>query len=264
MMHILPRHLAPYRLVVIVVLLVAGLPAAASAEDTGAAQAAGSPPAPHAVPTPKAVVELFTSQGCSSCPPADKLLGELAQRPDVLALTMAVDYWDYLGWKDTLAKHGHSLRQKGYAKVRGDGKMFTPQAILNGSTMAVGNDEDALDGALAAVAAPHVPVAISTKDGKLAVKVGAGTGRAEVWICPVASDVTVKIGRGENEGSTMTYHNVVRGWTRLGEWTGGEAHFEARLDELRADTIDSVAVLVQSGTQANPGPILGAALAPLP
>lgn len=269
MMHILPRHLAPCRLVVIVVLLVAGLPGAVSAQDTGSGHGASSPTAaPHAVPAPKAVVELFTSQGCSSCPPADKLLGELAERDDVVALTLAVDYWDYLGWKDTLAKHGHSLRQKAYAKVRGDGKMFTPQAIFNGSTMAVGNDEEALDGALSSVSTPHVPVALTSADGKLVVKVGEGTspgsGRAEVWVCPVASDVTVKIGRGENEGASMSYHNVVRGWVRLGEWTGGEAQFEARLDELRADTIDSVAVLVQSGTQASPGPIVGAALAPLP
>lgn len=262
MMHILPRRLAPSRFVVVVVLLVAGLPAA-SADDTGAAQ-----PAPHAVLSPKAVVELFTSQGCSSCPPADKLLGELAERPDVVALTLAVDYWDYLGWKDTLAKHGHSLRQKAYAKVRGDGKMFTPQAILNGSVMAVGNDEGALDGALASLAAPRVPVAISAADGRLTVKVGAGTapgaGRGEVWLCPLASDVSVKIGRGENEGSTMSYHNVVRGWTRLGEWNGGEASFDASLDQVRSDMVDSVAVLVQTGTQASPGTILGAALAPLP
>jgi hypothetical protein len=269
MIHVLPRHLAPCHIVVIGILLIVGLPAAASAEDAAVTPvAAGMQPAPHAVPAPKAVVELFTSQGCSSCPPADKLLGDLAKRPDVIALTLAVDYWDYLGWKDTLAKHGHSLRQKAYAKVRGDGKMFTPQVVLNGSAMAVGNDEDALDGALASAAVPRVPVAIATADGKLAVKVGTGTmagaGHGEVWLCPLASDVSVKIGRGENEGSTMTYHNVVRGWTRLGEWNGGEVRFETGLDEIRADSVDSVAILVQSGTQASPGTILGAALAPLP
>ena len=90
---------------------------------------------------PRAVVELFTSQGCSSCPPADALLGKLAHDPNVIALTLAIDYWDYIGWKDTLALPGHTNRQKAYSKVRGERGVYTPQVIVNGTTQALGSDQ---------------------------------------------------------------------------------------------------------------------------
>jgi len=218
------------------------------------------------VAAPRAVIELFTSQGCSACPPADKLMGEFATRPDVLALTMAVDYWDYLGWKDTLAKHGHSLRQKAYAKQRGDGKMFTPQAIVNGRVMAIGSDRAALERTIASIDKPAVPVDILARDGRINVTVGRNPGGAvsgEVWLCPVASRIDVDIGRGENEGSKISYHNVVRGWIKLGDWNGGEARFDATVRAQSFDA-DAVAVLVQSGSSAAPGSIIGAALIPLP
>src|ERR687884_289212 len=93
-----------------------------------------------AVASPQAVVELFTSQGCSSCPPADAMLGELARRPDVIALSLPVDYWDYLGWKDTLAQPAFSARQRAYAGARGDRQVYTPQVIVNGATPCVGSD----------------------------------------------------------------------------------------------------------------------------
>src|SRR5438105_9770472 len=86
-----------------------------------------------AMSEPRAVVELFTSQGCSSCPPADRLLGELARDPAIVALSLPIDYWDYLGWKDTLAKPDHTARQRGYARVRGDREVYTPQAVINGA-----------------------------------------------------------------------------------------------------------------------------------
>ena len=97
--------------------------------------------APEANAEPRAVVELFTSQGCSSCPPADALLGKLAHDPNVIALTLAIDYWDYIGWKDTLAIPGHANRQKAYSKMRGDRGVYTPQAIVNGTTQALGSDQ---------------------------------------------------------------------------------------------------------------------------
>src|SRR5690606_17469910 len=96
----------------------------------------------------KTVVELFTSQGCSSCPKADKLLGELAVDPRYIALSLAVDYWDYLGWRDTLALHAHSMRQKGYANHRGDRNVYTPQMVLNGVTEAIGNKRAAVERAV--------------------------------------------------------------------------------------------------------------------
>lgn len=218
------------------------------------------------IAAPRAVIELFTSQGCSSCPPADKLMGEFAERADVLGLTLAVDYWDYLGWKDTLAKHGHSLRQKAYAKLRRDSKMFTPQAVVNGRVMAIGSDRAMLERTLATIDKPAVPVEIAARDGRIHVTVGRNPGGAlsgEVWLCPVASKMDVDIGRGENEGTKISYHNVVRGWIKLGDWNGGEARFDTALRAQSFDA-DSVAVLVQSGSSTEPGPILGAALLPLP
>ena len=92
---------------------------------------------------PRALLELFTSQGCSSCPAADKLLGELAADPSVVALSVPIDYWDYLGWKDTLASPGHSARQRAYAKVRGDREVYTPQIVVNGATHVLGSDPGA-------------------------------------------------------------------------------------------------------------------------
>ena len=97
---------------------------------------------------PRAVVELFTSQGCSSCPPADKIIGELAKDPNVIALSMPIDYWDYLGWKDTLADSRFSARQKAYSQMRGDRDVYTPQVIVNGSAHVIGSDRAGIDGAI--------------------------------------------------------------------------------------------------------------------
>ncbi|TCK23694.1 hypothetical protein EV667_3535 [Ancylobacter aquaticus] len=239
------------------------LPGAARAEDVSVPAVKAAPVKP--VTAPKAVIELFTSQGCSSCPPADKLMGELAARSDVIALTLAVDYWDYLGWKDTLAKHGHSLRQKAYAHMRGDGKMFTPQAVVNGRAMMIGSDQAALERTLASTTPPPVPVSVESSGRTVKVRIGAvpGAAKGEVWLCPVASRMDVEIGRGENEGAKVVYHNVVRGWVRLGTWEGTEASFEVPVHRQPGDSVDAVAVFVQSGSSTEPGTILGAALHPL-
>src|SRR5882757_7297288 len=145
---------------------------------------------------PRAVIELFTSQGCSSCPAADKLLGELAQDPSLMTMSLAVDYWDYLGWKDTLALHGHTLRQRAYADARGDREIYTPQVVVNGVVQALGSDKAAIEKAIAqtrSTAAPlSLPVTITVKDGKVTVNVPAAEGEhrsaqqnAEVWLCPI-------------------------------------------------------------------------------
>src|ERR1700757_2491489 len=101
---------------------------------------------------PRALLELFTSQGCLSCPAADKLLGELAADPSVIALSVPIDYWDYLGWKDTLATSGHSARQRAYAKVRGDREVYTPQIVVNGATHVLGSDPGAVARAITVTA----------------------------------------------------------------------------------------------------------------
>jgi hypothetical protein len=218
---------------------------------------------------PRAVVELFTSQGCSSCPAADKLLGELSRDPSLVTMSLPVDYWDYLGWKDTLALHGHSSRQRAYAETRGDREVYTPQVIINGVVHALGSDKSAIEKAIAQTrhnpATLSLPVTMSVADGKVTVNVPAGQGeRAEVWLCPVTSKVAVHIGRGENRDQTLTYHNVVRRWIRLGEWNGKAATFSVTLNEIPKEDyslrdIDRLDVVVQSGVAAKPGVMLGAA-----
>src|SRR5438270_7774145 len=98
---------------------------------------------------PRAVIELFTSQGCSSCPPADKLIGEFASDPSLVPISLPIDYWDYLGWKDTLADPRNSARQRAYSKVRGDREVYTPQMVVNGSVHALGSDREAIEAAIA-------------------------------------------------------------------------------------------------------------------
>src|ERR1700741_5209609 len=109
-----------------------------------------SVPLQPAYAEPRAVIELFTSQGCSSCPPADQLLGELADDPSLVSVSVPVDYWDYLGWKDTLADPRNTARQKAYAHARGDGQVYTPQVVVNGSLHALGSDKAAIELAIAA------------------------------------------------------------------------------------------------------------------
>jgi hypothetical protein len=221
---------------------------------------------PHAVAEPRAVIELFTSQGCSSCPPADKLVGEYAQDKAVIAMTLAVDYWDYLGWKDTLALAGHANRQRAYARARGDRELYTPQAVINGAVHALGSDKGAIEKAIKKsreqAAALALQITMEAADGKLTVSVPAakdGKGQAEVWLCPLTRAVAVAIGRGENNGRSITYNNVVRRWIKLGDWIGKAETFSVPLKEVQNGTVDSAAVVVQSGAASAPKLMLGAA-----
>jgi hypothetical protein len=225
---------------------------------------------------PRAVIELFTSQGCSSCPPADRLLGELARDPTLVTMTLPVDYWDYLGWKDTLAQHGHTNRQRAYSQARGDREVFTPQVIVNGVLHVLGSDKAAIERAIAqsrdgAVKPLVLPVAIEIADGKITVNVAAGAAQgrdAEIWLCPITASAPVTVKRGENGGHTIVYSNVVRSWRKLGPWTGKAETFTIPLSDLSATghvpgDIDRIAVVVQSGVAAKPGAMLGAAQANL-
>ena len=220
---------------------------------------------------PRAVIELFTSQGCSSCPPADALLGKLSDDPSVIALSLAIDYWDYIGWKDTLALPGHANRQKAYSRVRGDRNIYTPQAVISGAAQAVGSDPADIERGIAEsrrnAVTLSMPVSLTVADDKVTVTAPAGkTGqeRGEVWLCPVTRKVTVAIGRGENTGRTITYNNVVRRWIKIGDWAGVPATWSVPLKDVQTVSgVDEVAVIVQSGTAANPGPMLAAALTPI-
>ncbi|WP_081629274.1 DUF1223 domain-containing protein [Methylopila sp. M107] len=221
---------------------------------------------------PSSVVELFTSQGCSSCPPADRLAGDLAGKGRSLVLTLPVDYWDYVGWKDTLANPANSARQRAYARVRGDRKVLTPQIVVNGAEATVGNDSLAVEAAIDRAedsGGLSVPVALQLEDGRVEVEVSkaarpAPPRMAEVWAFAIERSRPVSIGGGENTGREVVYANVVRHMTRLGVWDGQAAHFEIAADEVLTRDADGVAVLVQAGNGGQPGRIVGAAVAALP
>ena len=231
-----------------------------------AATAVSGLPAAVAAEEPR-VVELFTSQGCSSCPPADKFIGELAERPGVIALSLAVDYWDYLGWKDTLALPAHTARQRAYAETRGDRRLFTPQMVVNGRESVPGQDRAAIERVLhaARIDAP-VPVSAAVKGDRIEVSVGGSGGPArsgEVWVLGVQRTAAVEIGRGENAGQTAAYHNVVRHIRRLAAWTGQPIELATDLSALTDSECDLLVVLVQDAADGRLGPVFGAVIAPL-
>lgn len=216
----------------------------------------------------KGVVELFTSQGCSSCPPADKLLGQLAQRKDLLALSYNVDYWDYLGWRDTLASPDNTERQRNYAQARGDGQVYTPQAVIDGRTHAVGSNQAQIDAALAKYP-DGLPVHLSLSSTGDAVTVNidaadpaakAAMPHATLWLVMYDRSVSVPIGRGENSGRTITYNDVVRKLRPIAMWKGEAMSVDLPKSEIKQADVNRCAVLLQAETKDGlPGPILGAA-----
>jgi hypothetical protein len=219
---------------------------------------------------PRAVIELFTSQGCSSCPAADKLLGELSRDPSLIVLSLPVDYWDYLGWKDTLADSRFSARQKAYSRVRGDRNLYTPQMIVNGSAQVIGSDRAAIESAIKSTGKAEgvmsVPVSMTLSGKQINVSVEAGkaaTGRGEVWLCSVSRAVPISIGRGENRGQQVTYHNVVRNLVKVGDWNGAAGSWSVPLESISRDGVDAAVVYLQDGNRERPGAMLGAAITAL-
>jgi hypothetical protein len=215
---------------------------------------------------PRAVVELFTSQGCSSCPPADQIIGELARDPALIALSMPIDYWDYLGWKDTLADARFSARQKAYSKMRGDREVYTPQVVVNGSAHVIGSDRAGIESAIAKKAdgVMSVPVSMTLSGKQINISVAAsGEGLAaahgEVWICSISKAVPISIGRGENSGREITYHNVVRNLLKVGDWDGSSGSWTVPLENISREGVDAAVVYVQDGNRDRPGAMLGAA-----
>ncbi|HVZ68216.1 MAG TPA: DUF1223 domain-containing protein [Rhizomicrobium sp.] len=210
------------------------------------------------------VVELYTSQGCSSCPPADALLGRLAKRPDVLAMSLPITYWDMLGWKDTLANPENTARQKGYSKAMGKGGVYTPQIIVDGLTDVVGSRETGVKSAIAAREADMmtVPILLRPDGHKVHVSIGSGNiengkpADATVWVFHILSSATVAIGNGENKGRTMTYRNVVRDLKPAGEWKGAALAINLPRHDPADPAHDALAVVVQQGGY---GRVLGAA-----
>lgn len=216
-------------------------------------------------PSPKVVLELFTSQGCSSCPPADALLGSYLNRDDVVALSVPVDYWDRLGWKDTFAKRDYTARQKEYAAARGDGQVYTPQVVVSGMFHVVGSSRASIDSAIAstknALRPTQVPLRVRFEADALIVDVGkavqgAHVTSARLLLAVVQDSGTVSIRRGENANRNVTYHNVVRSLKTIGTWTGEPVSLRVAKSEYVVDNSQSLAVLLQIGVG---GPIVGAA-----
>ncbi|WP_209000179.1 DUF1223 domain-containing protein [Pannonibacter tanglangensis] len=216
-----------------------------------------------AMAEPTRVVELFTSQGCSSCPPADELLTELSTDRSILALTVPVDYWDYLGWKDTLASTDHSDRQRSYATRRGDRSVYTPQMVINGEQHVIGSDRKAVQDALERAGPLTARVTLGYTADALEIRVDGvlpeGARMATVSILQVSPREEIHIERGENSGRTMVYTNVVRRLQAVGMWSGGQETFRMPRVELRKKGGERCVVLVQIGGEEGHGRIIGAA-----
>jgi hypothetical protein len=212
---------------------------------------------------PVAVVELFTSQGCSSCPPADALMGELVQRDDVLGLTFHVDYWDYLGWRDTFATPEGTQRQRNYRQALAKSYVYTPQMVIGGVADTVGSQRAAVEREIDRVIQSgggqlKVMLALDHEDRVLA-RIGPGNAATEatVWLVRYDRRHDVEVRRGENAGNKLSYFNVVRDVTEIGKWTGGTIEIPlATTEVLRMGGRDACAVIVQEG---GAGRILGAA-----
>lgn len=185
-----------------------------------------------------------------------------------MAMTLPVDYWDYLGWKDTLANSRYSERQRAYAHKRGDREVATPQVVVNGVAAVVGSDKAAIERAIVDTrkVALATPVSVAVNGDTLTVNVAAagnGQAKGEVWLCAIAKEVPVNIGRGENHGRSVIYHNVSRRWLKVGDWNGKSSSWSVPLADIKTEGVDAAAAIVQSGTAESPGPMLGAGFASL-
>ncbi|SFQ95677.1 DUF1223 domain-containing protein [Poseidonocella sedimentorum] len=203
------------------------------------------------------VVELFTSQGCSSCPSADALMPELAAREDLIALSLHVDYWDYLGWPDQFAGPQFTARQKRYAKAMGERMVYTPQMVIGGAEHVVGNHGMKVANAIARQKAISHGVTLKAHRSGGMLELQATARRpfkrlAQVIVMPYLTEASVQIGRGENAGRTVRYVNIVRDIHEIGKWDGRNAL------SLRVPVPGELpfVVVIQAGHH---GPILGAA-----
>ncbi|MBX3529327.1 MAG: DUF1223 domain-containing protein [Rhizobiaceae bacterium] len=233
---------------------------------------AGGPAGAEEVRRPLGVVELFTSQGCSSCPPADEALVDLAARGDVIALSFHVDYWDYLGWRDTLASPANTQRQQGYSRAFGAQSVYTPQAVINGRTHTSGAKKAEIEQTLSqmggGVDGMRVDVSADWSGESILIDIGNGFTahqKAHVLVVYFDSESRVTIERGENKGKTMLYRNAVTSLQSVGMWHGRATRLEVPLGDARRAGTGGCAVLLQKvGKDGVPGPILGATLLPIP
>jgi hypothetical protein len=220
------------------------------------------------VQKPLGVVELFTSQGCSSCPAADAFFAELASKGEVIALAYHVNYWDYLGWKDTLGTAENTERQYDYMRAFGARSVYTPQAVINGRAHVSGADRAAVQRQLGQMSgAGHgmvVGIKVSRDGSTIKIEAGPANGaktEAHVKLVYFDPPQPVEIERGENKGKTVTYWNAVTGAYSAGMWHGEAARYELPASEIAKKGEGGCAVLLQAvGKDGSPGAILGAAL----
>jgi hypothetical protein len=226
----------------------------------GRAEAQAGNPALGVEPQSATVLELFTSQGCSSCPAADVLFRSLASRPGVIALSYSVDYWDYLGWKDTFASPKFTDRQRVYGRNVSNGQVYTPQMVINGNSHAVGSSQRDIDTAIAVgrqAKSPAFMVEAVQTDGSISLRAatGASTALGRILLVTVRGPQTLAVKRGENSGRTLTYVNVVRDLTEVGGWTGGSAIIKVPNGAGALAPGERYAILIQAADQ---GSLLGA------
>ena len=209
------------------------------------------------------VVELFTSQGCSSCPPADVVLKSYTGRKDVIALSYSVDYWDYLGWKDTYGRSENSKRQRDYARTRKDGAVYTPQAVINGVSHVNGAHKALIDQELKrtykSLADQCVGLSVVQKRNELQVDIDGPLKRSDqqlvLWMLRVKDVGVVKVRRGENGGRKLAYHNVVLGATKVANVEPANKSFKVKRPKGDLSEGEHNVFLLQVGAS---GPILGA------
>lgn len=244
------RHHAPKGLLFAVLALLLGMAAPAAAQQQASVQ--------------PVILELFTSQGCNSCPPADALMQDWMKQPGIIPISLHVDYWDYLGWKDTLSRKGHVVRQQDYARNSGKREVYTPQVVIDGQFAAVGSDREAVEKALAkARKQQHVTMQAERDKATGTWKINVGPqpyfqGEAKLVLCRYDTRHEIAIERGENSGRTLTYLNVARAWGDLGRWQGQTASYDVP-DLSGTDwSRQGVVVMLQSLTAEGIGPIIGA------
>ena len=219
----------------------------------------GAPAAGAESPT---LVELFTSQGCSSCPPAEEFAAELGKRDDVISLTLHIDYWDYIGWKDPFASAATTSRQRSYARLLSRGMVYPPQTVIDGAAHTVGSDRGSVERASRkAQAEPRLRLDIglaqtAAKGLTVSLPGAAFKGVAAVWLARYDAEHTTRVTRGENAGRTLRSTYVVRDLQKIGTWTGEPLELRLPASMLTAGEggRDGCVIIVQ---QADFGPVLG-------
>ncbi|MEM6460849.1 MAG: thioredoxin family protein [Pseudomonadota bacterium] len=212
---------------------------------------------------PVGVVELFTSQGCSSCPPADAVLGELTEQGDLITLSYHVDYWNYLGWDDTLSSRESTERQYDYARTLGRTSVYTPQVIVNGRDHINGADKAGINRKIKAYDGNGrgltVPVSATMDADKIRINIGEGAGKANVILVYFDRENSIDVKRGENGGKKLTYWNSVRDMQTVAMWDGEAVELDLPVSVMSGHGHDGCAVLLQTmKPNGEPGAIIGA------